>query len=708
MSNLRNNPEKDEPSPAHLEKAPEQKDLKAPTTKFSNTTKVVIASTVMFSFISYWRAAGLVISDLGSTAYYIGGIAEQFIGKVAPYFILAVMLFSYAVRAVYIESCGMFTRGGVYKVVKSALGGFFGKISVSALIFDYVLTGPISAVSAGQYLYGLLHDSFHLMNMNFAIDRNLFSIFIAVIITIFFWWENIKGIEESSNKAFKIFMITIVMAVIVIGWSIFTLIKMDVNLWSLLPPLTIDLKPEAYGWLEHMDWIKTIGFFSIVIAFGHSLLALSGEESMAQIYRELESPKLKNYKKAAVIIFIFTVILTPFVSFFSIMVIPDNIRPQYLDNLLGGICMFLYGPLWAKLAVQAFVVIVGVLLLSGAVNTSMIGANGVLNRVAEDRVLTDWFRKPHKKFGTAFRVLNLVVIMQLLVVILSRGDVLVLGEAYAFGVIWSMTFNAFSMLVLRFKDKRPREWRVPINVKIGKMELPIGLFSVFMMLLAVAIINLFTKPVATISGLSFTFAFFMIFTVSEQINKRKIMKEKNMTKEDYELDENHKVLEHFNIGAGDAITPQAIGSENQKRVIVAVRDPNNLQHLVKTLKDTDTDEIDIVVIIARVFQDKMNVLVKQDLEDFERELFSAIVNVAENIGKPVIPLVIPTNDAFYAILTVAFELNADEVVLGLSATKPPEVQVTQLAVLWGRVDEKGTRNLAVKIIYDNKEYRADL
>ena len=693
------NPEKDEPSPSG-------KSSTSP--RFSNTTKVVIASTVMFSFISYWRAAGLVISDLGSTAYYIGGIAEQFIGKVAPYFILAVMLFSYAVRAVYIESCGMFTRGGVYKVVKSALGGVFGKISVSALVFDYVLTGPISAVSAGQYLYGLMHDSFRLMDMNFAIDRNLFSIFIAVIITLFFWWENIKGIEESSGKAFKIFMITIVMAVIVIGWSIFTLVKMDVNLYSLLPPLKIDLKPEAYGWLEHVDWIKSIGFFSIVIAFGHSLLALSGEESMAQIYRELESPKLKNYKKAAVIIFIFTVILTPFVSFFSVMVIPDNIRPQYLDNLLGGICMFLYGPLWAKLIVQAFVVIVGVLLLSGAVNTSIIGANGVLNRVAEDRVLTDWFRKPHKKFGTAFRVVNLVVIMQLLVVILSRGDVLVLGEAYAFGVIWSMTFNAFSMLMLRFKDKRVREWRVPINVKIGKLELPIGLFSVFMMLLAVAIINLFTKPVATVSGLAFTFIFFLIFTVSETMNKKKIMREKQMTAEDYDVDSNHKVLEHFNIDSEDAITPEAIGSENKKRIVVAVRDPNNLQHLAKILHETDTDEIDVVVIVARVFKDKMNVLVKQDLEDFERELFSAIVNVAENIGKPVIPLVIPTNDAFYAILTVAFELNTEEIVLGLSSTKPPEVQVTQLAVLWGRVDEKGTRSLCVRIIYDNKEYKAEL
>ena len=72
------------------------------------------------------------------------------------------MLFSFAVRAVYVESCSMFTRGGVYRVVKEALGGTFAKLSVSALMFDYILTGPISGVSAGQYITSLLNE---LMNV---------------------------------------------------------------------------------------------------------------------------------------------------------------------------------------------------------------------------------------------------------------------------------------------------------------------------------------------------------------------------------------------------------------------------------------------------------------------------------------------------------------------------------------------------------------
>ena len=132
------------------------------TTKTQNIVKspaqikVVVATSVMLSFISFWRAAAIVLNDLGSSAFYVGGISEQFVGKAAPWFILGVMLFSYAVRALYIESSSMFTRGGVYRVVKEAMGGNMAKLSVSALIFDFILTGPISGVSAGQYVVGLI------------------------------------------------------------------------------------------------------------------------------------------------------------------------------------------------------------------------------------------------------------------------------------------------------------------------------------------------------------------------------------------------------------------------------------------------------------------------------------------------------------------------------------------------------------------------
>ena len=183
--------------------------------------------------------------------------------------------------------------------------------------------------------------------------------------------------------------------------------------------------------------------------------------------------------------------------------------------------MYMAGPLVARIAFRIFVVLVGFLILSGAINTSIIGSTGVLMRVAEDGVLTDWFRMPHSKYGTSYRIVNLVFVLQMITIIASRGNVIMLGEAYAFGVIWSFTFNGLSMLVLRWKYHGERGWKVPPNIRIGKFEIPIGLLSVFMVLLATATVNLFTKSVATISGIAFSAVFFIVFSVSERINLRR-------------------------------------------------------------------------------------------------------------------------------------------------------------------------------------------
>src|SRR5437016_12449586 len=139
--------------------------------------RVLVATTAMLSFISFWRAAAVVLNDMGSSAFYAGAIAEEAVGKSAPWFILAIMLFSYAVRALYMESCSMFVRGGVYRVVKEALGSTLAKISVSALMFDYILTGPISGVSAGQYIAGLINDTFVTADFHGWIPRAVQHIF---------------------------------------------------------------------------------------------------------------------------------------------------------------------------------------------------------------------------------------------------------------------------------------------------------------------------------------------------------------------------------------------------------------------------------------------------------------------------------------------------------------------------------------------------
>jgi hypothetical protein len=287
----------------------------------------------MLSFISFWRAAAIVLSDLASSAYYAGGIAETTIGKSAPWFILSIMLFSYAVRAIYIESCSMFVRGGVYKVVHEAMGGTLAKFSVSALMFDYVLTGPISAVSAGLYLAGLINeirDYFHIAALH--ISPSLFAAGFAVIVTLYFWRKNIIGIRESSETALRIMQITTVMVVILIAWCVFTTLAKGFQPVPLPTRVNLKFGSDALGWLKGTA-APQITVIAVLIGLGHSLLAMSGEESLAQVNREIEAPKLKNLERAGFVIFLYSLLFTSLVSFFAVMLIPDVERSKYLGRL---------------------------------------------------------------------------------------------------------------------------------------------------------------------------------------------------------------------------------------------------------------------------------------------------------------------------------------------------------------------------------------
>ena len=330
----------------------------------SDRVRIVVATSVMLTFISYWRAAAIVLNDLASSAFYACGIAEQAIGKSAPWFIVAVMLFSFAVRAVYVESCSMFVRGGVYRVVKEALGGTLAKISVSALMFDYILTGPISGVSAGQYIVGLLNEilttadttdgyraAVHQpFNGTPHLNVNWTSAVFAVIVTVYYWWQNTKGIEESSEKALRVMQITTVMVVILLGMVRHH--SCSKRRYQPVPsptPSNLNFSAEALGFFEgnvpDQIWPSSSALFGIMMAFGHSVLAMSGEESLAQVNREIAHPKLKNLKRTAIIIAIYSFMFTGIVSLLAVMIIPDAVRvPVYKDNLIAGLAMYIVGP----------------------------------------------------------------------------------------------------------------------------------------------------------------------------------------------------------------------------------------------------------------------------------------------------------------------------------------------------------------------------
>ena len=545
----------------------------------------------------------------------------------------------------------------------------------------------LSSVVAGQYLIGFLHDIGQYLHHPFTISiDNAFAAAFGAAVAMFFWWKNIQGIHESSSTAVRIMVVTTVMVVILLVWCTVTVLHGPFQ----VPPNPlksgIQLDRESLGWLYALKttWLTHSTLFILLLGFGHSVLAMSGEETLAQVNREIAHPKLLNLKKAAVVIGVYALLFTALTSFFAVMIIPDAVRPEFFGNLIGGIAMHLWGPMWARLIFHGFVVLVGVLILSGAHNTSIVGANGVLNRVAEDGVLADTFQKPHPRFGTSYRIINLVVGLQLLTIVLTRGNVFTLAGLYAFGVIWSFAMMALAILVLRYTEPAKREWKVPGNIPLGNgRELPLGIILIATVLFLTALVNFFTKYEATVGGICFSLVFFGIFTYSERRAARlRAGKPEG--------------LDQFRVYGNEEPATQTLGVR-PGNILVAVRDPKNLYYLRDVLRRTETTKQDVVVMTARLYHREHSFSgntvfeASQVFEHYEQELFTAAVAAAEKEGKPISLLVVPAADVFDAIVATSQRLESSRIVCGLSNKLTPDEQAKLTGDAWERLPEPRPR-----------------
>jgi hypothetical protein len=267
-------------------------------------------------------------------------------------------------------------------------------------------------------------------------------------------------------------------------------------------------------------------------------------------------------------------------------------------------------------------------------------------------------------------MLNLVVGLQLLTIILSRGDIFVLGEAYAFGVMWSFSMKGLAVLVLRYKQPGKRDFRVPLNFSVGKVEIPVGLGLITVTLFALSIMNLFTKQVATIAGVVFTLIFFAVFEISEKITLKHGGK--------------HTELDMFNLESDDELTPAALGVR-PRNTLVMIRNSNALYNLAAVLDRINPRQQDVVVLHLRVIgraDSGGNELSQEDLFSLnEQELFTRALSLAEKRGKSIHLAVAPATEKWEGILRAAQNLQSSTIALGLSSWRavPDEARTAGLA-----------------------------
>ncbi len=201
--------------------------------------------------------------------------------------------------------------------------------------------------------------------------------------------------------------------------------------------------------------------------------------------------------------------------------------------------------------------------------------------------------------------------------------------------------------------------------------------------------------VATVSGVAFTGFFFGLFSFSERLNLRAQAQQGE-----------HR--EKFNLRSAADLGIMREEIERANRVLVAVRDPGNLFHLNKALETHDSETTDLVVFTSRIRKGLGLVegeAVSMDSE--EEKLFTKVIEAAEKHGKTVTPMLVVSNEPFYAIAQAAQAVGATEVVFGVSEKLSTDAQLERLAMTWGSL-QTDKQPVRFRILGPGVEHAVDL
>ena len=505
----------------------------------------------------------------------------------------------------------------------------------------------------------------------------------AIAATVYFWWQNIKGISESSEKALWIMQLTTVMVVALIGWCAYTLLVRGV-------PSAARAVAAKHRADKHTLWdgwrAATFRKCSLCgrvrragpLGTGHERRGIPCPgipRNRASQAAQSEKGGVRNFH------------LQHDIHVAGVVFRGDDhpgwTRPKYFENLIGGLAMSLTGPFVARLAFHVFVVVVGTLILSGAVNTAIVGSNGVLNRVSEDGVLPDWFRQPHPKFGTSYRIINIVVMLQMVMILISRGDVTFLGEPLCV------------RRDLEFRSERHCSFRAAVHAASGTRVQGSAEFQDCGKRNACrrgahhadSSVNCDSEPVHKAGGDS----------IGHHFLRGALYRLRAFGKEDTKArrgGEAHVELDQFNLAQAADLTQENVGVK-PGNMLVPVSTQYALYPLEAALRRATRGAAEIVVLHVRML--RRGAVGEYDLEPeqlfstIEQLLFTKVLAIAEKEGKPVRLAVAAANDLWEGVLRTAENLQSSAIVVGSSSRSSVSEHALEIGLAWERMPEPRPR-----------------
>jgi amino acid transporter len=404
--------------------------------------------------LSWTLAWAVVFCDIGTSVYYVPGILYGNVGDNTPFFILLTTLGFIPLALKYIEITWRNPEGGgVVTMTTKAFGPMWGCLGGMLIITSYFLTAAISAVSGFHYIASVLHP----LDDHIVVLACIGLLALAIL--------NVIGIRESATAALLMAVTAFVVDLLVIAFSI------------------IDFSPSQ--WSETLKSLSPGAGTStknLLVGFSAAWLAFSGLESISQLSPTMRLP-LRKTTRWAMFAVIGTMLLTaPLLSLLSINLLTPDFKSTQSERFISQIASISGG-----FGLQMAVVISASSLLLFAANTAIIGAYHIFLALAKSEFLPRVIALRSTKFNSPHIAILIATIVPIAVVVATQGELALLGEMYAFGLIGAFVFSSFSLDVIR--------WR------LGRRDLGfwVGTLTTGMLLLAWCV-NLVEKELATMFG----------------------------------------------------------------------------------------------------------------------------------------------------------------------------------------------------------------
>ena len=401
-------------------------------------------------------AWAVVFADIGTSIYYVPGLLFRQLGGTSPSpaaaFVLATGIAFIFLSLKYVDVAARYPDGGgVVSVASDAFGPFIGCLGGILICVDYFLTGAISSVSGFQYLAAELPGLAH------AVAPAACGALVVLGLL------NYVGIRESAQLTAALAVASLTANLVVMAAVI---VHLDGAQWKLV--------------MQQFTAVGALKPWTILVGFGSSWLAFSGLESISQIAPALQDPREKVALRAMLMVVACVLITSPIITAFETALLdaahanPDQFVYE-LAHTFGG------------RAIAIAVVITSSTLLVGAANTALIGCYHVFLALVRLGFMPQWLAERNQRFGTPHRAIVISVVVPVIVVLATRGQMELLGDMYSFGLLGAFTLTSVGIDRLRAQEKKrgPAFW--------------VGLFTSALVVLAWGI-NLIEKTKATLFG----------------------------------------------------------------------------------------------------------------------------------------------------------------------------------------------------------------